>query len=59
MDHIEIDLKEIWLEALYWIQVAQNSSVANPCEHCNEPSVGPDKRVIVRVLRVNVFHRII
>jgi hypothetical protein len=39
MDHIEIDLKEIWREALCWIQVAQNSSVAEPCEHCNEPSV--------------------
>jgi hypothetical protein len=36
MNHIDIDLKEIWLEALYQIQVAQNSSVADHCEHCNE-----------------------
>jgi hypothetical protein len=38
MDAIKIDLKESWYEDVYWIRVSQNSSVVDPCEHCNEPS---------------------
>jgi hypothetical protein len=39
MERIEIGLKEVRLEALYWTKVAQNNSVADPSEHCNESSV--------------------
>jgi hypothetical protein len=28
----------MWREDLYWIQVAQISSLARPCQHHNEPS---------------------
>jgi hypothetical protein len=36
-DNIKMDLREIVIEAVNWIQLAQESPVTSFCEHGNEP----------------------
>jgi hypothetical protein len=46
-DNIKMDLREIGIDGMKWIQLAQKSPTASFCEHGNEPSGSIKKQALL------------